>query len=257
MARRPNSLVLVHPSLLALAFVTVGGLLAWSCAARAGVAAVPAPRVEAAQVGRVEGKVFDADGAAIGFVDVFLEREGSNDSLEVLTSEDGRFVFDRVPMGVHRMYAYATGMVSDKLVGIVVKPSSTSRFDIHLRPAQRAEEVVVNVTGRAGVFDDPTPTGIGSAATPAEPDASVGCGTGGAIGYRLAGGQGNPVEGGAGFDIPTAAIERFKLVTTNCVAVSYVRTCPRAERTRSASAARRAGDPGDFPRRSLLRRSPR
>src|SRR5688572_4245112 len=97
--------------------------------------AAPAAR---AQQGKVTGRVIDKDGVAFGFADVFLEGEGSNYSETMLSEEDGSFTFSPVPPGNYVLYAYATGLVSQKLTGIVVSPGSIKTHNIQLTPAAQA-----------------------------------------------------------------------------------------------------------------------
>src|SRR5688572_29569087 len=87
----------------------------WLAAALAACALLLAVPAAHAQQGKVTGKVVDKDGVAFGFADVFLEGEGSNYAESVLSEEDGSFTFSPVPPGTYVLYAYATGLVSDKL----------------------------------------------------------------------------------------------------------------------------------------------
>jgi hypothetical protein len=194
-----------------------------------------------AQHGTVTGTVVDQDGNPQGFVDVFLEGETSTYSESQLTEENGTFRFSPVPVNLYRLYAYAEGFTSEKYTGVHVTANQTLRFTVKLKVAATETEFVEVQAGRLFVVDTKkTETsmnlnekfigslplqnkriqdivalfpgvvrGGGSDST----DISVGGGTSGQIGYRLNGASINdPVDGGALFDVPTAAIQDFKFI---------------------------------------------
>jgi hypothetical protein len=197
----------------------------------------------AAQQGAVDGQVTDKDGQPFPFVTVFLEGEGRPFAQDQLTDENGRFRFQPVPAGSYKLYAFESGFASDKLSNILVEPGGRPRYTIRLLPADQAEEVIqvdtrlldiVNVKKTEvsatldGDFVSRIPLqnrriqdivalfpGVVRSGSSDSTDISIGGGNSSQIGYRLNGASINdPLDGGASLDIPTAAIDSFKLITT-------------------------------------------
>ena len=194
-----------------------------------------------AQQGKVSGRVVDEATAPFGFADVFLVGEGNAYSKTAMSNEDGSFSFFPVPPGRYRLHAFATGLVSDTLTGIVVSPGSVGAYTVQLRQAGAAIDTV-HVHGDRmvdptiidlqivldGDFIDELPLltrdiegilamlpGVTHRGPSESSDVSIGGGTGGQIEYIVDDMTINDsMDGGKGHDIPTAAIEQLKLTIT-------------------------------------------
>ncbi len=195
--------------------------------------------------GVISGKVVDDKGAPMSYVDVNLEpEEGYTHSDNALTDDAGAFRFPAVPVGNYKLSANADGQKPrENIVHIGVTPGSSQSFTITMVPLS-VETVQVIVQGNLQDIVDIKKTdtsstissefvskipiqnkriqdivflfpGVTRSGSSDSDDISIGGGTSQQIGYRLNGQNINdPVNGGPIIDVPTAAIDSFKLITT-------------------------------------------
>lgn len=197
-----------------------------------------------AQTGTISGKVINEEGEPFAYTQVALDPQaGYTYSDGAYTEEDGTFRFTAVPVGDYKLSAFADGFkAKESIVDIRVSQGSAQSFTITLIPIAALTDTIV-VTGKIKDIVDTRKTntsmtldnkfigkiplqnkrvqdivflfpGVTRSGSSDSTDISIGGGTSSQIGYRINGMSANDsVNGGLLFDVPTAAIESFKLIT--------------------------------------------
>lgn len=201
----------------------------------------------AAQVATVNISVQDDQGLPQTFVDVRLEgADGNPNNYTDYTDDTGAFTFVGVPPGKYEASAFADGFVSDKYA-VDIGPGAKQDIRIVLRRAEAQTEIVIvnaNIaelvdprvtdtsTKLTGEFINKIPLlnrniqdivamipGVIRVGASDSTEISIGGGTSSQIAYRVDGLSANDAFGGGlAFQLPTAAIQSFKLITNGASA---------------------------------------
>jgi len=213
------------------------------------VALAFAPRASAQVGGTVILKVVDQDEVPQQFADVqILGIDGTTyEKRELIEAEDGSYRFVGVPVGSYQAEGFVEGYTSDILRPIVVGPNSSQSHVIHVRKTGITEKV--NIVYRAdldvldtkdtkvsttltGAFISKVPLqnravedivmlfpGVTRVGSSDSKDISIAGGTGAQIAYRIDGASANDaVDGGLAIQVPSSAIQSFKLITSGASA---------------------------------------
>ena len=95
------------------------------------LAMLPLAPAIAQSSGRIAGRVTDADGGAVGGVQLITSPSG----ISAISAEDGRFVLHSVPAGTSSVRVYRFGFRPKTMPGVVVVGGEEARLDIQLEKA--------------------------------------------------------------------------------------------------------------------------
>jgi len=106
------------------------------------------------QNGQLTGDVTDPSGAAIPNAKVTIKNQATDLSMTVLSSQQGHFVANQLPVGTYSVTVTAPNFKSETHTGLVVDVGSTTHSDFKMQLGSATE--VVEVTGNAPAIDTET-----------------------------------------------------------------------------------------------------
>jgi hypothetical protein len=106
------------------------------------------------QNGQLTGEVTDPSGAAIPNAKVTVKNQATDLSMTVLSSQQGHFVANQLPVGTYSVTVTAPNFKSETHTGLVVDVGSITHSDFKMQLGSATE--VVEVTGNAPAIDTET-----------------------------------------------------------------------------------------------------
>src|SRR5688572_22788302 len=96
-----------------------------------------------AQEARLSGNVLDATGGAVGNAKIAVTQAERNISFATLTSEDGRFILPRLPIGSYRVVCEAPGFKQFVSSGVDLTTNADVLLNITMELGSVTEQVTV------------------------------------------------------------------------------------------------------------------
>ena len=105
--------------------------------------------------GAIRGTVSDSSHAPIGNAKLILSNPSTGFRRELITQENGAYVFEAVPAGGYTLVSEASGFALTTVQGIVVNVGASLNLDVDM-PLKSAQESVTVSADAAGVVDTST-----------------------------------------------------------------------------------------------------